>query len=173
MKSGTGSASRSCSGGQGADLGTILQGQEVTLVEDAGQFVIVRDLDGRVGYILADSVATTRPSIVAGTPFTDCHQATSDQDVRVCEARAEDQWDSCGNTCAHSGATAKCSDSCRVEFKSCLAACHGESPRPEPAPAPVPVPAPRVVSPPMPSHPAAAAHKAPKSPKKPDKHHHR
>lgn len=170
-------------------LGNLRRGEQVTVFDAVGDLVMVRDLQGRVGYVQEVDLLKERPASPPDSPFVDCKPAAAERDMHGCEDRAEEQWESCLGLCEKANALSKCNDDCRGQYRVCLAACHGEAvhpepglpsalpPLPPPAPAPTPTPAAaptRLAAPAPPRTESAPSHGSkPKSSKKTEKKHKR
>ena len=135
--------------------GTLQRGQQLVTFDEVGTYIMVRDMQGRVGYVMRDSLLHERPASQPDTPFVDCMSAAVESDRHGCETRGDEQWDSCRSWCEKGNGTDKCTDDCRGQYELCRATCRGEAVRPEPSPPPPPRPEPppappRAESPPAP-----------------------
>lgn len=131
--------------------GMVQRGQQVLTFDEVGTFVMVRDMQGRVGYVMRDTLLDDRPPSQPDTPFVDCMPAAVESDRHGCETRGDEQWDSCRSWCEKGNGTDKCTDDCRGQYELCRATCRGEAVRPEPSPPPPPrvePPPPRAEPPP-------------------------
>jgi hypothetical protein len=135
-------------------VGSLKKGAQVTVYDEVGNYVMVRDLEGRVGYVVREVLTDTRPDSGPDSPFVDCKPAPNELDNRGCEERSESQWESCRTTCERADATTRCHEDCRGLYRFCLAACHGEAVHPEPEPPAIPPPGREPT--PAPSEPATA-----------------
>lgn len=108
------------------------RGQAVTVLATTADFVQVRDLRGRTGYVPLARLQPQRPTTSPEQAFVDCAPGIGEVGNTACEARAEAQWDGCGSGC-ESHLDTQCAPACRRHYRACLASCRGDSPRPEPA----------------------------------------
>lgn len=114
------------------------RGSKVDRVEDRGEFVLVRDLLGHVGYISARALLRHAPTATPNYPFAGCHRGVLEVGRALCETRARKQLDGCWGHCATESKNEarqsdlkdplmdteeSCERRCRAHFKRCLLGC--------------------------------------------------
>jgi hypothetical protein len=104
-----------------AQVDTLVRGEEVIALEQQwGEYTLVRDVWGRVGYVNRESLTDDRPSITPESAFPGCRQAPIETDKEPCEGRARSLHDACGATCASDG---RCLQRCQDRFTECIDGC--------------------------------------------------
>src|SRR5262249_8713468 len=70
-------------------IDTLGRGEEVVFPREVyGDYSLVRDIWGRVGYVNRESLTDTQPAIAPEAQFPGCRQAPIEPDKEPCEARA-------------------------------------------------------------------------------------
>ncbi len=100
---------------------------------DVGDYVMVRDVMGRAGFLPRAFVSPHRPASMPALPFAGCRQAPIERDPDRCRARAEAQLKSCRGICAADDNETACLEHCQRQFATCLRGCAGEATPPGPA----------------------------------------
>lgn len=104
-----------------AQIDTLVRGEEVVFLREVfGEYALVRDIWGRVGYINRESLSDERPSVTPESQFPGCRQAPIEADKEPCEIRARALHDACGGTCAADG---QCLSRCQDRFSECNDGC--------------------------------------------------
>ncbi len=104
-----------------AQIDTLVRGEEVVFLREVfGDYALVRDIWGRVGYVNRESLSDERPSVTPESQFPGCRQAPIDADKEPCEIRARALHDACGGTCAADG---QCLSRCQDRFSECNDGC--------------------------------------------------
>jgi len=147
-------------------VATIERGEEVTVFDsgEIGDFLMVRDLMGRAGFLPAQSVSGFRPAARSGVPFVGCRHSPIEETTEPCVERAHVQFDSCREICEQSGQDdMACLEQCQRQMLHCIERCEGGA---EDSPA---VPEPEPVFDDPGAEPTAAATPPPAEPVKPVK----
>lgn len=149
-------------------LSPVDRGGRVELVDDVGEYSLVRDSLGRVGYVRARDLGSSAPQALPSQPFADCVRAPVPGATEICQRRAQDQFEDCRKVCRRAD-DASCADHCQKRFADCLGTCEQlepETPPPAPAVAATPRPEPpKAVKREEPSVPDPAAETHPKAKK--------
>ena len=104
-----------------AQVDTLIRGEEVIFLREVfGEYSLVRDQWGRVGYINRESLSDERPPVTPESSFPGCRQAPIESDKEPCETRARALHDACGGTCAADG---RCLQRCQDRFTECIDGC--------------------------------------------------
>jgi hypothetical protein len=102
-------------------IDTLGRGEEVVFLHEVyGDYSLVRDIWGRVGYINRESISDTQPPVTPEVQFPGCRQAPVEPDKEPCETRARATHDACGSTCA---ADSRCLARCQDRFVECIDGC--------------------------------------------------
>ncbi len=118
----------------------LLRGEEVIWFEGVGfgEWEMVRDTSGRVGYVVRDVLSEHRPMSRAGVAFVGCHQTPIEVEAAGCLERAHLQFDSCRGLCDEDPNPTPCGEQCQRQLDTCVSGCEGHQavapvPQPEPA----------------------------------------
>jgi uncharacterized protein YgiM (DUF1202 family) len=114
--------------GEYARLATIERGEEVLVFDSGsvGDFVLVRDLMGRAGFIHRQSITRHRPLARSGVPFVGCRQSPIEETAEPCVDRAQVQFGSCRQICEESGGEdMACLEQCQRQMAHCIERCEG------------------------------------------------
>ncbi len=104
-----------------AQVDTLVRGEEVIFLREVyGEYSLVRDIWGRVGYVNRESLSDERPAVTPESQFPGCRQAPVESDKEPCETRARTLHDACGGTCAADG---RCLERCQDRFTECIDGC--------------------------------------------------
>ncbi len=104
-----------------AQIDTLVRGEEVVFLREVfGEYRLVRDVWGRVGYVNSESLSDERPPVTPESQFPSCRQAPIESDKEPCEMRARSLHDACGGTCAADG---RCLERCQDRFTECIDGC--------------------------------------------------
>ena len=122
-----------------AQVDTLARGEEVVFLREVyGDYALVRDVWGRVGYVNRESLSDERPAVTPESQFPSCRQAPIESDKEPCETRARALHDACGGTCAADG---RCLERCQDRFTECIDGCKTRLTVAAPAVAAAPEPA--------------------------------
>ncbi|MEZ0310554.1 MAG: hypothetical protein ACAI38_02210, partial [Myxococcota bacterium] len=100
---------------------TLVRGEEVVFLREVfGEYALVRDIWGRVGYVNRESLSDERPVVTPESQFPGCRQAPIESDKEPCEMRARSLHDACGGSCAADG---RCLERCQDRFTECIDGC--------------------------------------------------
>lgn len=120
-------------------LGTLMQGAQVEILHRGGEFAVVRDFMGRVGYVPAWSVTAGTVEVAPDRPFADCVVGPLETGPDRCVQRAHAQSDTCRIGCDTRSESPACRAGCDAQLAQCLRHCRGEvSPIRRKASAPTP-----------------------------------
>ncbi len=104
-----------------AQIDTLVRGEEIVFLREVfGEYSLVRDIWGRVGYVNRESLSDERPPVSPESQFPSCRQAPIEPDKEPCEMRARALHDACGGTCAADG---RCLERCQDRFTECIDGC--------------------------------------------------
>lgn len=114
-------------------LATLPAGSEVRLLAQEEDFVVVRDLMGRVGYLPRWSVVRVRPAVEPTVGFADCTVSPLEANYEACVQRAYSQRDRCTVDCPDTQGSA-CQALCDGFLATCLRGCRTGTASPAAAP---------------------------------------
>ncbi|MBN1961767.1 MAG: hypothetical protein JW841_12555 [Deltaproteobacteria bacterium] len=92
-----------------AIIGTVEKGAVVERIAIKGDYSLVHDNAGRVGYIRSSALSSIAPAITADLPFTQCQRFPLESDISNCEQRSREQFEACNAGCQNETCTSKCS----------------------------------------------------------------
>lgn len=127
--------------------------ERLAVLEQTGDFVLVRDVFGRAGYVPRASVTNEAPAITPDEEFGGCRQAPIEAGGDACKERAQGQFNGCRDACDDESS---CVKRCQERFLECLEGCDRRLSIPAPPESNV-----AEVEPPPSAEPAADAAQAP------------
>jgi hypothetical protein len=115
------------------EIDTLQRGETVTLLETRGEFSVILDSIGAVGYLQSSALSPQPPPIGPQQPFTRCTRRRLESDTSGCAKRAEEQAAACLQACEAASSRSECVLACDAKKTECVKTCE-EPPKPEPPP---------------------------------------
>lgn len=106
----------------GMPIGTLQRGESVIKLGVSGEYCQIRDMDGKVGFIVQSHLVEKKPDYVQGSEFYGCRQYLSEDSTAPCEDRAAQQFKDCVDLCT-TDISGQCQAQCQTRKISCQAHC--------------------------------------------------
>jgi hypothetical protein len=104
-------------------LAPVERGGRVEVVERVGEYSLVKDSVGRVGYLRSHTLRRDPPPAVPSQAFADCSHAPVDHSLERCQGRAQEQFEACRSFCNTDAEDPSCLEHCQKRFADCLGTC--------------------------------------------------
>ena len=107
------------------EVARLERGEAVLAFERASEehWLMVRDSEGQVGYVLDYGLAKAPAPVRADEPFSRCHRRPMETTTSACLARAQEQLVACKAYCAGSPRAPGCPDGCTDRNTACVGLC--------------------------------------------------
>jgi hypothetical protein len=104
-------------------IGSVERNEQVTVLEVTDKFALIRDPEGRTGYVQKSYLVEDTPRVTEELPFTLCHRRYVESNALPCEGRAHFQREACLASCEQKANPVPCQVSCRTRHSQCLETC--------------------------------------------------
>lgn len=104
-------------------VGVLQKGQIVRVLLETGDFALVHDTLGRVGYVALQKLSWRARGAQPDRPFVGCKKAPVEKDASGCLARAEAQLNTCLLFCSDIAEPSACQETCQARMARCQKIC--------------------------------------------------
>jgi len=104
-------------------VGTLARNEQVLILDRIGTFVLVRDPEGRVGWVQESYLSEAVPPIGPDLEFTRCFRRTNEDTVKPCQERARFQAEHCMGHCEGLDNPTPCQVDCQNHLTKCENSC--------------------------------------------------
>lgn len=99
------------------------RGELVEVLDRRGEYALVRNQAGRVGWIDGPSLASEPGPVTSAAPFAMCRRRWTELDNTECLVRAQAQLEACKPSCEEADELAACLRACDQRMQACSATC--------------------------------------------------